>query len=159
MKEFAMSRRVRVRSHYRNTRRGGFGGALILLLILVGITWVIRIVAAIPAWAWITIVLGLLGIVAMYGAIHLVPQTIHKRKEQQIQLQHAQTYSLPPGRSISQETKIKVFTRDGGRCVQCGSPYNLQYDHIIPFSLGGGNGPENIQILCAPCNRRKYNNI
>jgi len=96
---------------------------------------------------------------AIYGAIHLVPQTIHKRKEQQIQLQQAQTYSLPPGRSISQETKIKVFARDGGRCVQCGSPYDLQYDHIIPFSLGGGNGPENIQILCGPCNRRKYNNI
>jgi len=160
------------RAHYRNAGSGGCG-ALILLLIVVGILRVIQITTSIPAQTWIAIVLLLLGAVAICGTALLVSRAIHKRQEQQIlqqqaqilqqqaqiQLQQAQMYNLPPGRSISPETKIKVFNRDGGRCVQCGSPYDLQYDHIIPFSKGGGNGPENIQILCGPCNRKKSNNI
>lgn len=43
-----------------------------------------------------------------------------------------------PSRNISQATKISVATRDGGRCVRCGSTEDLQYDHVTPFSRGGG---------------------
>jgi 5-methylcytosine-specific restriction endonuclease McrA len=48
-----------------------------------------------------------------------------------------------------------VFRRDGGRCVECGSDFDIQYDHVIPVALGGANTVENLQILCAPCNQRK----
>jgi hypothetical protein len=60
-------------------------------------------------------------------------------------------------RYISQTTKSIVYTRDGGVCKCCGSSFNLEYDHIMPFSCGGGNQVSNIQLLCQSCNRSKSN--
>jgi hypothetical protein len=61
-------------------------------------------------------------------------------------------------RTIPQWVKIAVAARDGGTCRQCGSNYELQYDHIIPFSRGGSSTDvNNIQLLCGRCNRRKSN--
>ena len=42
-------------------------------------------------------------------------------------------------------------------CVYCRSDISNKYqvDHIIPISKGGSNRPENIQLLCGACNRRK----
>jgi hypothetical protein len=57
--------------------------------------------------------------------------------------------------AISDEVKHFVWTRDQGRCRRCGSNVELQYDHVIPFSMGGSSEPENLQILCGPCNRLK----
>jgi hypothetical protein len=31
------------------------------------------------------------------------------------------------------------------------SNFDIQYDHIIPFSMGGATTVENLQILCATC--------
>ena len=39
--------------------------------------------------------------------------------------------------------------------VECGSKEQLEYDHIIPVSRGGGNTERNIQLLCETCNRSK----
>ena len=58
-------------------------------------------------------------------------------------------------RRISQDVKDKVWNRDGGKCVECGSNENLEFDHIIPHSKGGANTYRNIQLLCEPCNRSK----
>jgi HNH endonuclease len=58
-------------------------------------------------------------------------------------------------RAISQDVKIAVSARDGGRCRQCGSTHNLHFDHVIPLSRGGSNSVANIQLLCGVCNRAK----
>lgn len=62
-------------------------------------------------------------------------------------------------RTISQEVKDKVWNRDGGKCVICGSNELIEFDHIIPFSRGGANTYRNIQILCQSCNRSKSDSI
>lgn len=60
---------------------------------------------------------------------------------------------------IPQEIQNKVWNRDGGKCVKCGSQEKLEFDHIIPFSKGGSNTYRNLQLLCEKCNRQKNNKI
>lgn len=60
---------------------------------------------------------------------------------------------------IPEDVRVFVWERDDGRCVRCGSEDDLQFDHVIPVAKGGGNAPENIQVLCGPCNRAKSDRI
>lgn len=62
-------------------------------------------------------------------------------------------------RYISPRLRQDVWTKCGGRCVQCKSSSYLEYDHIIPLSRGGATSYGNLQILCRTCNRRKSNHI
>lgn len=56
---------------------------------------------------------------------------------------------------ISDEVKQFIWQRDRGRCRNCGSNTELQFDHIIPVAMGGSSEAENLQLLCGPCNRMK----
>jgi len=49
----------------------------------------------------------------------------------------------------------QVFDRDGRACLNCGSPVDLECDHIIPISRGGTNFFDNLMTLCRDCNRSK----
>jgi len=60
---------------------------------------------------------------------------------------------------IPQDIMDKVWNRDGGKCVKCGSQENLEFDHIIPHSRGGATSYRNLQILCKKCNIQKTNKI
>lgn len=59
-------------------------------------------------------------------------------------------------RHVSQAVRDAVYRRDRGRCVyrdgdgpRCPETGGLEFDHIIPFALGGAsNDPENIRLLC-----------
>ena len=75
---------------------------------------------------------------------------IHAREEQ---LEDARRERIPP------EVRSFVWQRDEGRCVQCNAEEDLQFDHVIPVSRGGGNAENNLQILCGPCNRQKSDRI
>lgn len=55
--------------------------------------------------------------------------------------------------------------KSGYRCPLCGKAMHpseahaglLTFDHIIPVSRGGGNKPDNLQLVHAICNRTKGN--
>ncbi|ALE07869.1 hypothetical protein AL755_14895 [Arthrobacter sp. ERGS1:01] len=67
--------------------------------------------------------------------------------------------SAPARRSIPDDLKQYIWTRDEGRCRGCGATTELQFDHIIPVAKGGSNTSENLQILCGPCNRFKSDGL
>ncbi len=62
-------------------------------------------------------------------------------------------------RHIPQSVRQEVWVRDRGQCVQCQARQYLEYDHMIPFSLGGSNSAQNIQLLCRKCNLNKRDRI
>lgn len=62
-------------------------------------------------------------------------------------------------RIIPQSIKQAVWIRDGGRCVQCEAEEYLEFDHVIPFSKGGANSENNVQLLCRKCNLEKSDKI
>jgi 5-methylcytosine-specific restriction endonuclease McrA len=66
-------------------------------------------------------------------------------------LPYEQTTRTP----IPERIRAEVWRRDGGRCVECGSQNNLQFDHMIPVSRGGATSAQNLQLLCQKCNRAK----
>lgn len=53
----------------------------------------------------------------------------------------------------------RILMLQGQRCPECCADISdrssRHIDHIMPLSKGGSNGPENIQILCKPCNLQK----
>lgn len=57
-------------------------------------------------------------------------------------------------RVISANLKKKVYARDSKKCVKCGSTHNLNFDHRIPYSLGGKTNEQNVRLLCFNCNQR-----
>jgi hypothetical protein len=65
-------------------------------------------------------------------------------------------------RYIPLEVRQAVWERDQGRCVQCGAwgpGANIEFDHVIPFSKGGANTVNNLQLLCKRCNLLKSDHI
>jgi len=52
-----------------------------------------------------------------------------------------------------------ILLKQNGVCAYCGEGLiqgvNLNVDHVIPKSRGGGNLDSNIQLLCAGCNATK----
>ncbi|MFM9078348.1 MAG: HNH endonuclease [Solirubrobacterales bacterium] len=71
-----------------------------------------------------------------------------------------ETDDLAHSRMIPSSVKLEVWKRDEGKCVECGSPDNLHFDHILPFSKGGTSlKSENIQLLCARHNLAKSDRI
>jgi 5-methylcytosine-specific restriction endonuclease McrA len=62
-------------------------------------------------------------------------------------------------RHIPAAVRREVFEREGGSCAyvgeegrRCGSTVRLEYQHIIPFALGGASTAENLTLFCQPHN-------
>jgi len=61
---------------------------------------------------------------------------------------------------VPDSIRYKVLKAGKQRCALCGITAKdrmLDVDHIIPRSRGGSSKEENLQVLCAKCNRSKGN--
>lgn len=61
-------------------------------------------------------------------------------------------------RGFSDSQKRAAYERQGGICPKCKKHFEIEQmhgDHITPWSKGGHTLPENLQMLCADCNRKK----
>jgi 5-methylcytosine-specific restriction endonuclease McrA len=52
-------------------------------------------------------------------------------------------------------SRLKIYQRDGYKCVYCGTHKKLTIDHVIPKSKGGLNTWENMVTCCFDCNSKK----
>jgi len=88
--------------------------------------------------------------------VHERERRLRRRIDRARDLMLAEEADTGPRRvPIPEDVKRDVFRRDGGRCAVCGSDELLQFDHVIPVALGGASTAQNLQLLCAPCNREK----
>jgi hypothetical protein len=83
-----------------------------------------------------------------------------RRRERKLQRAHAalereMSGNAPTREPIPRDVRLTVWERDGGRCVECESDFELQYDHLIPLTLGGATSVANLQLMCASCNKAK----
>ena len=102
-----------------------------------------------------TIVCGLIII----SSINAISQDRKQDNDKLSQVSKNKSSYTNSARNLSSAVKRKVWQRDHGRCVSCGSNEWLEYDHIIPVSKGGSNTVRNIQLLCSKCNQSKSNKI
>ena len=59
---------------------------------------------------------------------------------------------------IYTDTDVKaLFDAQHGLCNHCSKDISKRFevDHIVPIFRGGSNWPNNLQLLCMPCNRSK----
>lgn len=54
-------------------------------------------------------------------------------------------------------SRLKIYQRDGYKCVYCGTHKKLTIDHVMPKSRGGLNTWENMVTCCFDCNSKKGN--
>jgi 5-methylcytosine-specific restriction endonuclease McrA len=55
-------------------------------------------------------------------------------------------------------SRLNVYARDGDTCQYCGRRLrrsDLNLDHVVPRSRGGGTSWDNVVCSCVPCNLRK----
>lgn len=58
--------------------------------------------------------------------------------------------------ALSAEVKAIAVARLGHQCAYCGTAEGpFEHDHIIARAKGGSNAPNNIILVCKPCNRDK----
>jgi hypothetical protein len=61
-------------------------------------------------------------------------------------------------RSFSESQRRAAYERQSGVCPSCSKHFEfseMEGDHITPWHLGGKTLPDNCQMLCKDCNRRK----
>jgi len=94
-------------------------------------------------------------------------KSLRAKREHRVASKGIVRKSLPPveadnGRSryIPADVRYVVDKRDGGRCsyvapdgTKCCETKNLEFDHRVPFALGGKSDANNLRLLCRAHNK------
>ncbi len=117
-----------------------------------------------PIWmTLIFIVIFFLAVIFYY-----MPKELEKRRKEDQAYADRKGWTLEQlhkhrknarDRRIPKSLREYILKRDNYECQYCGSQTRLEIDHIFPFSRGGGNEPENLQVLCKSCNLEKGDSI
>ncbi len=55
------------------------------------------------------------------------------------------------GTRAYQRLRRRILDSHGWRCSACGRAGRLELHHVVPWSAGGPDTPENLTPLCRPC--------
>jgi len=117
-----------------------------------------------PMWQTLIFV----GVFVIAFFVWILPRELRKREEQDRKYaerkgitveQLRQIRITKRARHIPNSVRNDVLARDGYQCVYYGGTDDLAIDHIFPFSRGGSNTPDNLQVLCRSCNSSKGDSI
>ena len=68
-------------------------------------------------------------------------------------------WAHPKPHTIEAPEKLKEMHQRIRRCTICGGTDRLEVHHIIHRSLGGGDEPENLIMLCKACHDKAHANV
>lgn len=88
------------------------------------------------------------GVYGLQGLLYRVEEVLQPHRE-------AQKRGIYIKARIPQGLRMRVYERDGFKCLDCGAQKDLSLDHITPEVKGGPSTLENLRTLCRPCNQRK----
>ena len=76
------------------------------------------------------------------------------------------TDSAKTTRYIPKAVKHEIRNRDGSQCtfvsengVRCTERHGLEFDHVVPFALGGSRDVSNLQLMCRAHNQLRAERI
>ena len=93
---------------------------------------------------------------------NLIPKSLKRCDKHWLEAKNGSRAAVRP--RISRELRIQVLLRDKLTCVACGLNVKsldqargvLVLDHIVSHVSGGPTSLENLQTMCAKCNRAKW---
>jgi CRISPR/Cas system Type II protein with McrA/HNH and RuvC-like nuclease domain len=66
-------------------------------------------------------------------------------------------------KALHREIRLELLLRQGRKCALCpkflDEEREIEEDHIVPISYGGGNDNKNIRLVCRDCNRKRGNEL
>lgn len=80
-------------------------------------------------------------------------KSVEKDKFKQVKRPRKVLSPAEVGRVLPAALKREIYRRDQ-KCTNCGSIHRLNFDHRIPYALGGPSNQENLRLLCFHCNQR-----
>jgi hypothetical protein len=95
------------------------------------------------------------GFIKNWSRHQLVP-----RDEPQSEIPSPEGLITPYFRPVTQTQRFNIYQSDSHTCQYCGTglhnnPRAMCLDHVIPYSKGGTNRPENLVTACKKCNAKK----